>query len=151
MTLSGPKAYTTEEVIALCEEYGNAEADVSFQKTHDMVQPYCLVSSLPPHSRAFNRICFQLPCTGTAPMLSIAMHWHCTHATPIVHMLSAGRLTLTGSHATSLGLAGHACPCLMLQRLPPQVTRVPVWLLKSTRSILSAFQWARDAADRLVR
>ena len=33
MTLSGPKAYTTEEVIALCEEYGNAEADVSFQNT----------------------------------------------------------------------------------------------------------------------
>eukprot|EP00891_Asterochloris_glomerata_P005198 jgi/Astpho2/5198/Aster-04778 len=57
MTLSGPKAYTTEEVIALCEEYGNAEADV---------------------------------------------------------------------------------------------TRVPVWLLKSTRNILSAFQWARDAADRLA-
>ena len=41
--------------------------------------------------------------------------------------------------------------CLMLHRLPLQVTRVPVWLLKSTRNILSAFQWARDAADRLVR
>lgn len=32
-----------------------------------------------------------------------------------------------------------------------QVTRVPVWLLKSTRNILKSFQWARDAADRLVR
>ena len=81
MTLSGPKAYTTEEVIALCEEYGNAEADVSFQKTHDMVQPYCLVSSLPPHSRAFNRICFQLPCTGTAPMLQLP----CTGTAPMQH------------------------------------------------------------------
>ena len=31
-----------------------------------------------------------------------------------------------------------------------QITRVPVWLLKSTRNILKSFQWARDAADRLV-
>jgi uncharacterized protein YbjT (DUF2867 family) len=30
------------------------------------------------------------------------------------------------------------------------VTRVPVWLLKSTRNILRGFQWARDAADRLA-
>ena len=29
--------------------------------------------------------------------------------------------------------------------------QVPVWLLKATRSILKSFQWARDAADRLVR
>ena len=25
-----------------------------------------------------------------------------------------------------------------------------MWLLKATRSILKSFQWARDAADRLV-
>lgn len=31
-----------------------------------------------------------------------------------------------------------------------QITRVPVWLLKTTRNILKSFQWARDAADRLV-
>ena len=31
------------------------------------------------------------------------------------------------------------------------VTQVPVWLLKATRGILRRFQWARDAADRLVR
>ncbi len=30
------------------------------------------------------------------------------------------------------------------------VLQVPVWLLKATRSILKSFQWARDAADRLV-
>ena len=30
------------------------------------------------------------------------------------------------------------------------VTQVPVWLLKATRGILRRFQWARDAADRLV-
>ena len=29
--------------------------------------------------------------------------------------------------------------------------QVPVWLLKATRGILKSFQWARDAADRLVR
>ena len=28
--------------------------------------------------------------------------------------------------------------------------QVPVWLLKATRSLLRSFQWARDAADRLV-
>ena len=32
-----------------------------------------------------------------------------------------------------------------------QVTQVPVWLLKATRGALRGFQWARDAADRLVR
>ena len=36
MTLSGPKAYTTEEVIALCEEYGNAEADVRLQNARHL-------------------------------------------------------------------------------------------------------------------
>ena len=29
MTLAGPKAWTVEEVIALCEKYADAEADVS--------------------------------------------------------------------------------------------------------------------------
>lgn len=38
MTLAGPKAWTVEEVIALCEKYADAEADVS--------QPswYCIFS-----------------------------------------------------------------------------------------------------------
>lgn len=30
------------------------------------------------------------------------------------------------------------------------LAQVPVWLLKATRSFLRSFQWARDAADRLV-
>lgn len=30
------------------------------------------------------------------------------------------------------------------------VTKVPVWLLRLTRNLLRGFQWARDAADRLV-
>lgn len=31
-----------------------------------------------------------------------------------------------------------------------QVTKVPVWVLKATRGLLSSFQWAKDAADRLA-
>ena len=34
MTLAGPKAWTVEEVIALCEKYADAEADVSLQDSH---------------------------------------------------------------------------------------------------------------------
>lgn len=29
MTLAGPRAWTVDEVIALCEKYADAEADVS--------------------------------------------------------------------------------------------------------------------------
>lgn len=31
MTLAGPKAWTVDEVIELCEKYADAEADVSWQ------------------------------------------------------------------------------------------------------------------------
>ena len=31
MTLAGPRAWTVEEVIALCEKYADSEADVSAQ------------------------------------------------------------------------------------------------------------------------
>lgn len=31
-----------------------------------------------------------------------------------------------------------------------KVTKVPIWLLKGTRGLLSRFQWARDVADRLA-
>jgi hypothetical protein len=30
------------------------------------------------------------------------------------------------------------------------VTTVPTWLLKGTRSVLRSLQWAKDASDRLV-
>ena len=33
MTLAGPKAWTVDEVIELCEKYADAEADVSLQHT----------------------------------------------------------------------------------------------------------------------
>lgn len=32
-----------------------------------------------------------------------------------------------------------------------QVTTVPTWLLKRVRGLLQSLQWAKDAADRLVR
>ena len=110
---------------------------------HDMLQPYWSVPSLPPHWRA--------PSPPLADIVVNAMHWHRKHATPLAHVVSAGRQTLAASHATFWALLAMPACCLMLQRVPLQVTRVPVWLLKSTRNILSAFQWARDAADRLVR
>jgi len=31
-----------------------------------------------------------------------------------------------------------------------RVTKVPLWLLKTTRTLLSGFQWSKDAADRLA-
>ena len=41
--------------------------------------------------------------------------------------------------------------CEKLANAEADVTQVPVWLLKATRGFLRSFQWARDAADRLVR
>ena len=40
--------------------------------------------------------------------------------------------------------------CEDLAGAKADVTRVPVWLLKATRSTLRSFQWAKDAADRLA-
>ena len=40
--------------------------------------------------------------------------------------------------------------CEKLANAEADVTQVPVWLLKATRGFLRSFQWARDAADRLV-
>merc|ERR1711920_865095 len=31
-----------------------------------------------------------------------------------------------------------------------KITKVPVWILKITRNLLSSFQWAKEAADRLA-
>lgn len=52
MTLAGPKAWTVEEVIALCEKYADAEADVS--------QPscYCICSVYACNAM---RLCLQWP------------------------------------------------------------------------------------------
>jgi len=40
--------------------------------------------------------------------------------------------------------------CEKLANAEADVTQVPVWLLKATRGFLRSFQWAWDAADRLV-
>ena len=69
------------------------------------------------------------------PLLSLCVQ-SMIHAAQLAHTL----LTLLPSENA-----------LQLVNLVVQVTRVPVWLLKSTRNILKSFQWARDAADRLVR
>jgi len=52
MTLAGPKAWTVEEVIALCEKYADAEADVS--------QPSCCC------------ICSVYACTA----MRLCLQWH---------------------------------------------------------------------------
>ena len=40
--------------------------------------------------------------------------------------------------------------CEDLAGAKAKVTNVPVWLLRGARGFLNSFQWARDAADRLV-
>ena len=40
--------------------------------------------------------------------------------------------------------------CEDLAGAKAKVTAVPVWLLRFARGLLNTFQWARDAADRLV-
>ena len=40
--------------------------------------------------------------------------------------------------------------CEKLADCDAEVRKVPVWLLKGTRSTLRSFQWATDAADRLA-
>eukprot|EP00951_Prasinocladus_malaysianus_P011158 scaffold82340_cov38-Prasinocladus_malaysianus.AAC.1 len=40
--------------------------------------------------------------------------------------------------------------CEELSDSTAKISSVPVWLLKGARNFLSAFQWAKDAADRLA-
>lgn len=58
-------------------------------------------------------------------------------------------LTLAGPKAWTVQEVIELCE--KLANAEADVTQVPVWLLKATRSFLRSFQWARDAADRLVR
>lgn len=41
--------------------------------------------------------------------------------------------------------------CAQMSDSNAKVTSVPTWLLRATRNILKGADWARDAADRLVR
>ena len=58
------------------------------------------------------------------------------------------RMTLAGPKAWTVGEVIGLCE--RLAGAGAKVTQVPVWLLKTARSILRSFQWFRDAADRLV-
>uniref|UniRef100_A0A061QYA3 Nad-binding protein n=1 Tax=Tetraselmis sp. GSL018 TaxID=582737 RepID=A0A061QYA3_9CHLO len=62
---------------------------------------------------------------------------------------SVGR-TLTLSGPESFTVSEVIGLCEELSDSNAQVSNVPVWLLKSTRGFLGAFQWAKDAADRLA-
>ncbi|EIE24340.1 NAD(P)-binding protein [Coccomyxa subellipsoidea C-169] len=57
-------------------------------------------------------------------------------------------LTLAGPKAWTVPEVIALCEKYADERA--NVTEVPVWLLKATRSFLKSFQWARDAADRLA-
>jgi uncharacterized protein YbjT (DUF2867 family) len=57
-------------------------------------------------------------------------------------------LTLAGPKAWTVAEVIALCEELASARA--EVTRVPIWLLRATRSTLRGFQWARDAADRLA-
>ena len=57
-------------------------------------------------------------------------------------------LTLSGPKAWTVQEVIELCESLAGSEA--DVTQVPVWLLKATRGFLRNFQWARDAADRLV-
>ena len=57
-------------------------------------------------------------------------------------------LTLAGPEAFTVGEV--IAMCEELSDSTASVSNVPVWLLKGTRGFLGAFQWAKDATDRLV-
>ena len=58
-------------------------------------------------------------------------------------------ITLSGPKAWTVQEVIELCE--KLAGAEADVTQVPVWLLRATRNFLRSFQWARDAADRLVR
>lgn len=126
MTLAGPRAWTVDEVITLCEKYADSQADVS---------------PLRPHTGVCHVVCI----TDKRAPLMLALVY--TASTGAVYMSF-----VTGCILLYCAYTCCSCPQVMadLFIILTQVTRVPVWLLKSTRNILKSFQWARDAADRLV-
>lgn len=62
---------------------------------------------------------------------------------------AAGKtMTLSGPKAWSTKEVIALCE--KLSNSTAKVTTVPTWILKGTRSVLRANQWAKDAADRLA-
>ena len=85
-------------------------------------------------------------CSTPRPVLPAAGQWPCERSCVQFSMVNACRST----HSRTWGLAAiceyQSCACSH----PAGRVQVPVWLLKTTRNFLRSFQWARDAADRLV-
>lgn len=123
--MQGPKAYTVDEVIALCEKLGKQKAKArngsSAWKRANLSWKSC--------------VCLSRPCRDAA------------RAARFMPQPSPPR-----DRATPCDRRVTLSPfALWLRRLLPQVTRVPVGVLKGARGFISFFQWFGDAADRLVR
>ena len=58
--------------------------------------------------------------------------------------------TLTLAGPESYTVSEVIAMCEELSDSTADVSSIPVWLLKGTRSFLGAFQWAKDATDRLA-
>jgi hypothetical protein len=63
-------------------------------------------------------------------------------------------ITLAGPESWTSTEVIDLCESVLLEqhktKQQAKVTRVPVWLLKATRIVLSGFQWTEDVADRLA-
>ena len=98
MTLAGPKAWTVDEVITLCEKYADAEADVS------------LLNAPRPRPDLQSSLCFSCGVNAqTAPLLMTAQ------------LLSAVQLSTSGSDVCSLcmgyAITTYTCSSEFVQRM----------------------------------
>ena len=82
----------------------------------------------------------------------------CTHVCQDVAKMTLASLRVEQAVGRTFTLAGPKAwtvpevisLCENLAGASAKVTQVPVWLLKGARGFLNSFQWAKDAADRLV-
>lgn len=101
-------------------------------------------------------------CCGHAHVCTVypPLWWCCVY----VCVQDIARLTLAALRTDAcenrtLTLAGPSAyttrevidMCAEMSDSNAQVTSVPTWLLRATRNILKGADWAKDAADRLVR
>lgn len=64
---------------------------------------------------------------------------------------ACGKRTLTLAGPSAYTTREVIEMCETMSDSTAKVTSVPTWLLKATRNILKGADWAKDAADRLVR